>query len=233
MLNTIVLDDQLSTQQRLLSFIERSEEVTLLGCFDDPSDALAFLNESSECHIAFVDIEMTQMSGLDFARCIENDPAYGRPYIVFSTGYPQYALDAFEYDSVIGYLTKACQYRSFVKYIDRVKKNTYGVMDAPPTISLPVKLNQSDKDQYIYVNFSDIEYVSNEKNYIRLHVGGKQYTHRQTLNGFLSKAGGHFVQIHRSYLLNPNYIDYFDLHYVYLKNGERLPISNSFRENLF
>ena len=232
MLNTIIVDDQLSTQQRLLSFIQRSEEVTLLECFDDPTNALAFLKESPECHVAFVDIEMPQMSGLDFARCLEDDPRYGNPYIVFSTGYPQYALDAFEYDSVIGYLTKGCQYRSFVKYIDRVKKNTFDSIELPLT-TLAVKLNQAGKDRYIHVDYSEIKYVSNEKNYIRLHVGNEQYTHRQTLNGFLKKCGGRFVQIHRSYLLNPDYTNFFNLHYVHLKDGERLPISNGFRENLF
>lgn len=233
MLNTILVDDQLSTQQRLLSFIANSEEVNLLESFSDPTTALEFLRNSSKCHMAFVDIEMPQMSGLDFVRYVEDDPTYGRPCIVFSTGYPEYALDAFEYDSVIGYLTKACKYRTFVKYIDRVKRNIYGQLTSSPPTTLTVKLIRSGKDQYVNVNLSEIEYVSSEKNYIRLYVGTNEYMYRQTLNDFREKTSGRFVQVHRSYLLNPDYLNYFDFHYAYLHSGKCLPISNGFRENFF
>jgi two-component SAPR family response regulator len=96
-MKAIVVDDEMRALNMLCIFLGRIEDVEIAGKFTNPHDALAFLNKT-EVDIAFLDVEMPEMSGVEFAHrciCLKKVPA-----IVFVTGFEQYAMDAWGVEAV-------------------------------------------------------------------------------------------------------------------------------------
>ena len=102
MINAICVDDEKFVLADLLATIKEIPEITEVEGFRSVQEALDYL-KSHSIQIAFLDIDMPEMSGLDLAKKIhEISPMTS---VIFTTGYPQFALDAFK-THAIGYLLK-------------------------------------------------------------------------------------------------------------------------------
>jgi len=101
-MNIIAVDDE----QLALISIEHSIKKALpdieLTCFDSPGKAINHAKEN-KVDLAFLDIEMVGMNGLQLAKCLKD--IYSKSNIIFTTGHPQYALDAYNLHAS-GYLMK-------------------------------------------------------------------------------------------------------------------------------
>ena len=98
----IAVDDERIALEGLLDMIcEAAPEAELNG-FEDPADALAYVDEH-ECNIAFLDVEMTEMSGVELAQQLKlRNPDIN---IIFATGFEEYRKEAYDLHAS-GYLTK-------------------------------------------------------------------------------------------------------------------------------
>lgn len=102
MINAICVDDEKFVLADILETVKSIDEITEVEGFRDVYEALEFLKTHS-VQIAFLDIDMPELSGLELAGKIhEVSPLTA---IIFTTGYPQFALDAFKQHAV-GYLLK-------------------------------------------------------------------------------------------------------------------------------
>lgn len=98
----IAVDDERISLEGLLDAIREAAPAAQVHGFEYPEDALAFLEEN-DCSIAFLDIEMTGMSGVELAEQLEQrNPDIN---IIFATGFDEYRKDAFDLHAS-GYLTK-------------------------------------------------------------------------------------------------------------------------------
>lgn len=97
----LVCDDELLSLGNIKSIVQNNEHITEVNAFSNSSKALAFVNEN-QIDIAFLDIEMGQVSGFDIAKAIRAKTQ--NAYIVFTSGY-DYAIAAFEIKAN-GYLLK-------------------------------------------------------------------------------------------------------------------------------
>lgn len=116
-MNIIVVDDEpiaLKNMNEKLLYISEIEEITL---FDEPQSALNYLKEHS-VDIAFLDIEMYDMSGLEFALLAKN--ILPNINIIFVTGYSEYAVDAFSIHAS-GYLLKPVTVERIKKEIENLR----------------------------------------------------------------------------------------------------------------
>ena len=101
-MRTMIVDDEPLAVEELADTCEQFEDVQIVGRFLHAAEALAYA-ESHPIDLAFLDIEMPGIRGLDLAHRLHaiND----RIAVVFVTGYKQYALDAFNEDAY-GYILK-------------------------------------------------------------------------------------------------------------------------------
>lgn len=91
-MNILVVDDEELPMKLLVDSIGKVLPSAEVHPFQKPREALDFLS-ANHCEIAFLDIEMRGMTGLEFARRIKQlDP---QTNIIFVTGYAKYAVDAF------------------------------------------------------------------------------------------------------------------------------------------
>lgn len=91
-MNIIAVDDEKLALDALVDSIEKTEPDAIVTGFRRPAEALAFIQETV-CDVAFLDIKMRGMTGLELARQIKD--IQGDINIVFVTGYSEYTLDAF------------------------------------------------------------------------------------------------------------------------------------------
>lgn len=91
-MNIIAVDDEKLALDTLVDSIEKTVYDASVVGFQKPEDALSYVREN-ECEIAFLDIKMRGMTGLELARRLKDIRA--EINIIFVTGYSEYSLDAF------------------------------------------------------------------------------------------------------------------------------------------
>src|SRR5690625_5418722 len=74
--------------------------------------------KENEIDVMFLDIQMPQLSGIDFLRILDNPPL-----VVFTTAYKEYALEGFELEA-LDYLLKPISKERFHKTIEKDRKST-------------------------------------------------------------------------------------------------------------
>jgi len=113
-MNVIVVDDEHLALVSIEYSIKKALPDALLTCFDTPGKAINYATHS-KVDLAFLDIEMVGMNGLQLAKSLkEINP---KTNIIFTTGHPQYALDAYEIHAS-GYLMKPVSDKVIIEAMD-------------------------------------------------------------------------------------------------------------------
>jgi two-component system LytT family response regulator len=115
MLRAYVLDDERLAVERLARLLEATRRVQIVGSATDPEDALAFLRDH-EVDVLFLDIQMPELTGFELLDRLERDP-----FVVFTTAYDHYAIDAFAVNS-IDYLLKPIEPERLDRALDRLER---------------------------------------------------------------------------------------------------------------
>ena len=119
----IIVDDEAPARSEMRYLLERVEDVEVLGEAGSADEALKLMG-AVRYDIAFIDIDMPGMTGLEMAehiQALEHQPA-----IIFTTAYGQFAVQAFELD-VADYLLKPVEEDRLNTAISRVKKRLKGL----------------------------------------------------------------------------------------------------------
>lgn len=114
----IIVDDEKKALERLERILSEEETLSLLASFTNPNEAIDYIS-TQEVDVAFVDIEMPEINGLELAEMIaERNPGID---VVFVTAYSQYALQAFQVHAV-GYLLKPIEIEDIRKQMNILRK---------------------------------------------------------------------------------------------------------------
>jgi DNA-binding LytR/AlgR family response regulator len=199
MLKVVILDDDKISREIIRSYINFTDFLTIHAEFDNPVQALKEL-EQLDCDLIFLDIEMPEMSGIDFI-----EAAKRIPQVIIISSKPEYAAESYNYD-VTDYLVKPIEYNRFLKAANRAK-----------AISETISLNAPVDEKHIFVksngdlvklNFSTILYVEAFADYVQIHTEDKRYTVLSTMKSIHAKLGGDdFLRVHRSFIVAINRIE--------------------------
>ncbi len=118
-MRAIVVDDEYLSLESMTRLLQRFE-IEVAGAFQDPREALK-RQEALGADVAFVDIEMPELNGLELAARLQS--AQPGMQIVFVTAYEQYAIEAFEL-AAIDYLLKPIQLKRLETTINRLRART-------------------------------------------------------------------------------------------------------------
>jgi len=163
------------------------------------------------------------------------------PMVVFTTAFAEHALEAFDANA-IDYVLKPIDQARFDQAMDRVKKHWCGLQNhhgrspdhGDGRYARRISVQAAEKSMIIAV--SDIDWIRADDNYVRIHVGGNTYLHRETLRHLCESLDpNHFLRIHRSIVVNMDRIrevhTMFQGHAeVVLHDGTRLDLSRRFRQ---
>lgn len=223
MINCLVVDDEPIARAGLLEHIQQIDFLYPVAECKDAMEAAAWLQKKN-IDLIFLDIQMPKLTGIDF---LKNLPA--TPLVVFTTAYPEYAIQGFELD-VLDYLLKPISFSRFLK--SAMKAQDY---------LLKVKRGAVTSDEFFFIKsnqklekikMADVLYIEAMSNYITVHTKQKKYVAYLTFKGIEEKLPpGLFIRVHKSFLVSVNAIQTIDLNEIKLETCS-LPISKSYREEV-
>lgn len=118
-MNVIAVDDELGALERMQRIFSRDARLNVLSAFSNPLEALEFVKQNPDMDVAFLDIEMPGMNGLELAsEILKINPSID---IIMITAYQQYALEAFRVH-VSGYLLKPIDTEELAKLVDYIEE---------------------------------------------------------------------------------------------------------------
>jgi two-component system, LytTR family, response regulator len=209
----MVVDDEPFALDLIVGYITRTPFLELSGSFSNPFKALSFLRDQPEC-LVFLDINMPELSGIQLLKSL---PV--KPMVVFTTAYPEFGAESYEYDA-IDYLLKPVKYERFLKAANKAMEL---VSDRPDYVLI------KSGTQVNKVRTNDILYVEGAGNYMTFFTKEKKIMTLLSMTEVLELLpSSKFVRIHKSYVVNSDCIDVIEKHRV-LINKQSIPIGVTYR----
>lgn len=226
-----IVDDEFLARQYIRDYVSRLPFLTLTGDYDSPLLILEEL-KNNDIDILFLDIEMPDISGLDFLKTLSP-----QPYVILTTAYREYALEGYEYN-VVDYLLKPFSFDRFLKAvnkaIDRAQK------EKPSEGGNPVQSeNRGDyltirADRKLYkIHFDDLIYVEGQRAYVTFHTLQKKITALIALKDLESQLpSDRFIRIHKSFIVSIRHMEALEGNQVEITGKLKLSVGTSYREQV-
>jgi len=225
-LKTIAIDDEPLALRLVSEYIIKTPFLELAGSFDNPLDAIDFLSSQS-VDLIFVDIQMPDLTGIEFARSLENAPK-----IIFTTAYEKYALDGFKLNA-IDYLLKPFSYEEFLKAAQKARKQLELESSALPMIEANNQFLFLKSEYKIRrINFNDILYIEGLKDYIKVYTAGddKPVLSLNSMKSLEEKLPeDQFMRVHRSFIVNLGKISVIERSRI-IFGKTYIPISDQYKD---
>jgi DNA-binding LytR/AlgR family response regulator len=225
MIRCIAIDDEPLALKQIAGYINKTPFLELSGQCESAMKAIEVL-EITPVDLMFVDINMPDLSGMDFVKTLENPPK-----IVFVTAYSEYALEGFRVDA-IDYLLKPISYVDFLKSANKVK--TW--FDTNPKKSDEVRSNKDFlfiKSEYklLRINFDDIKYIEGMSEYIRIHLtNSKPVMTLLSMKAIEDKLPpDRFMRVHRSYIVSLSKISEIERSRIIFDGKIYIPVSDQYK----
>ncbi|MCT4637666.1 MAG: LytTR family DNA-binding domain-containing protein [Bacteroidales bacterium] len=224
-LRCIIIDDEPIAIEYLKEYVKQMPQLEFVASFNRAADAFDILN-SGNVDIMFIDIQMPEITGLDFIRTLIK-----RPAIIVTTAYSEYAIEGFDLN-VTDYLLKPI---SFERFAQAVLKVTGGVTGAENSIGQQKKDYIFLKKGYksVKVKYSDISHVEGMKEYVVFYTidGGKYIKNERMKNVELMLKSYNFIRVHKSYLVSLSYVTSFFGNVVELGDIQ-IPVGRVYKDEI-
>lgn len=202
-ISCIIVDDEPLAIEIVESYLEKIEQIRLLGTFRNAVDAFAFLQQQP-VDLIFLDIQMPRLSGLDFIRTLKHPPK-----VIFTTAFRDYAIEGFELE-VVDYLLKPIPFDRFLKAVAKV-------LHQPTAPLVATTKHDAQPDDYVYfkvdkkmvkTRMAEVLYIESVKDYVKVRTADKEIVTQQKIS-YLEESlpRPQFLRIHRSFIINVEKID--------------------------
>lgn len=209
---TILIDDEPLAVSRLKRLLSKFEDV--FDVIDTAANGREGLEkiDSQKPDLIFLDIEMPLLNGFEMLEQLDH-----MPKVIFCTAYDQYAIQAFEENS-LDYLLKPVEKERLEKTVDKLRsfEKKDGGLDTESLAKLLSQVNQKktihsitvkNGDKILFIPLTDISYFHAEDKYVFLNTNdGKQYLTSYTITSLEEKLPDEFVRISRSAIIHSHRI---------------------------
>lgn len=257
-IRTVIVDDEALAREGIRGRLKDDAEFQIVGEAGDGPTAVKTIRKLAP-DLVFLDVQMPNFDGFEVVKRLGSGPL---PIIVFVTAYDRYAIQAFEANA-IDYLRKPVSPKRFQQTLRRVRLELAKDMalrqtdrsllnlladraatarPAPPVEerqAFAPRLAVRDRDRFVILNVSEIDWVDSAANYVQLHVGGKVFLFRATMNELEEQLDPTaFARIHRTVIVKLDRVrevlpsEHGDFK-VMLRDGTALRLSRHYRDRLF
>ena len=226
-LKCLIVDDEPPAIRLLEKYVSKVPFLELINSTTSSIEALSIIEQGS-VDLVFLDIQMPELTGLQLSKIVK-----GKTNTIFTTAYPQFALQSYEVDAV-DYLLKPFEFERFYEAVLKVKNTFKPVekeVEKEADSFLFIKTDGKNNFEKVYVN--DICYIEGLKNYVAIHLVNKQIITNNTLKSiedFLPSSD--FIKTHKSFIVSLRHISKTDSMSVYV-NNKPLPIGDTYKKDLF
>jgi DNA-binding LytR/AlgR family response regulator len=233
MVTCAIIDDEPLAVALLESYANKTPFLELKGKFNSAINALALLSRQP-VDLLFLDIQMPELSGLEFSRMIGNETR-----IIFTTAFGHYALDSYKVNA-LDYLLKPISYPDFLKAATKALQwhELVNKPEAMPTEQpIAAKLEAETifiKSEYklLQIELRKILYIEGLKDYVKIYTEGEP---RPVISLMSMKAieeilpANRFIRVHRSFIVQPEKIKVIDRNRIVF-GKEYIPISDTYKQ---
>jgi len=240
-LTALIIDDEPLAHDVILTF---AKEVPFLEvveqCFS-ATQALTYLS-THQVDLIFLDIQMPMMTGIELLKVLQN-----KPQVIITSAYQEYALQGYELD-VTDYLLKPFRYDRFIQATSKVLKHLSGHVNnnennseqerAALDVVSEIKTTTShifikvDRKQ-VQLALADISCLEAYGNYVKVWSKDQSLLTPRTLTSFTETLPrDKFIRIHKSVIVQKDYIDFIEGNTLHLKSGQVFSIGKLNKESL-
>lgn len=224
----LVIDDEPPARDIIGRYIEQVPMLELVGECSSAVQALTVLQQN-KVDLLFLDIRMPQLNGNDFLKIIKNPPK-----VIFTTAYPDYAIEGYELD-VVDYLLKPVHFDRFLKAVNK----TFDFTQPPENVPAPEQQHVAETFVYfradrkmMKVMLNDILYIESMKDYVKIFTTGGQIISKQSISSVEEMLPeNQFIRTHRSFIISLSKIKSFTNELIEIEKAE-IPIGKLYRNTV-
>tara|TARA_B100000809_G_scaffold222890_1_gene232139 strand:- start:395 stop:1015 length:621 start_codon:yes stop_codon:yes gene_type:complete len=196
-INCLIIDNEPLAIDVIRTHIHRISFLNLVNMTNSAFEAIENI-DSEKIDLIFTDIQIHELTGIKLLNSLAK-----KPLIIFTTAYPDYALQSYEMDAV-NYLVKPIPFERLLKVVNKSKKRV--------NYKEEKIVKEQDNNTYIFfvkteyktvlINLSEFFYVKSMKDYVTFHLGNEQVKSLLSINSVEKKSPiSQFIGIHRSFII--------------------------------
>jgi len=208
-MKTIIIDDDAASVEALEKLLKDYDDITIAGTANNGMRGIKLIKKE-EPDLLFLDVEMPDMSGLEFLNLMDNISKHPC-HVVIYTAHSAYMLPAFR-GKAFDFLLKPADRQELQLIMKRL-------IAEPPVSTMPQEQPKDNEKLLLYVNALDFRVVNISD------VGLFQYNHdlrvwevvvagreepvrlkRATNNDMLLAMDSRFIQVSQKHIINVNYL---------------------------
>ncbi len=194
-IRVIVVEDEDLTREAVVRLVLERPELKLVGVAKDGNEAVELM-EATDFDLVFLDVELPELSGFAVLERLSKEP-----YVIFTTGHRERALDAFEVGA-IDFLTKPVSRERFAISVDRALRFFHREQEGQPPLRRH-GLFVTEKENHFLVPFASIIYVSSHENYCAIHADDRDYVTYSSLKAMEARLPPQdFIRVYKQFLVN-------------------------------
>lgn len=224
-IHCVIIDDEPLARKGLREYIADTGFLNLLGEFDSPLKATELLG-SGQVQLLFLDIQMPRITGLDFFKSLQHPPP-----VIFTTAYPQYALEGFEVNA-LDYLVKPFSFDRFFKAALKAKEY-YEVRETnnKEAVESDFFFIKAD-NKLVKILFEEVLFVEALQNYVTIHTVAKKFMTYLTFKAVEDYLpADKFLKVHKSYIVAASKIDSIEANDIRI-GQHHIPISRNQKDEV-
>lgn len=251
-LRLVIIDDEPLAVDRLAVLLSRFPNVEIVGRANGVVSGRAAIEKTSP-DLALVDVQMRDGTGLDLVRSL---PERNQLMVAFTTAFPRYACDAFDYEA-LDYLLKPVERERLGMLLQKARRRRELVEAQDRACNLERVLDtlrSADKEEtsafqkeiwvrqrgtgHVRVVVDDIDWIDAQDDYACIHVNGREHLLRTSLDKLSQRLDpAKFVRIHRSVIVRDEMVANVrtkstGAREAVLKDGKVLPIGRIYARGL-
>lgn len=217
-IRALIIDDEPLARDVLVKYTEDYPGIEVVEVCKDAISAMQVL-ENEKIDLLLLDINMPKLSGINFYKSIGQ-----KPKVIFTTAYPEHAVEGFEV-SATDYLVKPFSFERFAQAINKVKQSLTKTDTSNAFITLKAD------NRYHRILTSEISHLEALGDFVKVHTSDKVLIISDTLKNLTSKLPESFVQIHKSYVISLDHLEFVQGNQAKVRDS-MIPIGQSFRKKI-
>ena len=222
MIRVLAIDDEPLALRQLEMYIAKVPCLELVAACSSANQAKPYLEQAEA---VFLDINMPDLSGMDFIKSLPHPPA-----VVFTTAYSEFAVEGFRVNAV-DYLLKPFSFKEFETSCGKLREQ----------LEMKAALAGKEADAILHVKADyrtvsvdtrKIVYIESWSEYIKIHLVDEEapVIALYSLKNLIDQLPkGRFMRIHRSYIIALGFVAEASRTRVRLRNGVTLPVGEQYR----
>lgn len=229
-LKLLIVDDEPLAQEILQTYIAKIDVLELVGVCKNALEAYSAVNKGV-VDLILLDINMPEITGIDFLKSLKNPPL-----VIFTTAYPQFAIESYELNA-IDYLLKPIPFDRFLKAMNKAQQFLMPSQSSMPPAEIKTPADTilfvRSEGKWVKINLAEVWFVEGLKDYVRLWMNNGRIAVHSTMKNFEQQLSAHaqFVRVHKSHIVNLNFITEVDGNSIRIKD-QLIAIGSTYKEDV-